>query len=128
MSKSKVFIVQEPMKRDQESGAMIPIMDFRKVLDYSDPIVCLPNGRVSLTPGPTIDALRNKLKDFSDDDYIVSVGDPSAIFITAMVAGQMNRNRCKLLKWDKDSRRYIEIQIDLNYRTRQREFNKGLED
>jgi hypothetical protein len=108
------------MKRDFATGQMTPVMDFRKVLEYGDPVVCLPPGRVSLAPGPTVDALKQALRDFTDDDYIVSVGDPSAIFIAAMVVGQNNRNKCKLLKWDKDARRYIQVTVDLNYRINQK--------
>lgn len=120
MSKrSTVYVIQEPLKKDPTTGQMIPVMDFRKVLEYGDPIVLLPPGRVSLSPGPTIDALKQSLKDFTDDDYIVSVGDPSAMFIAAMVVGQLNRNRCKLLKWDRESRQYIKVEVDLNYRIRQ---------
>lgn len=117
----RVFIPQEPMKRDKSTGQLVPVMDFGGVLEYGTPIVCLGTGRVSLTPGPTIDALKEKLRGFGDNDYIVSAGDPSAIFITAMIAGQINRDRCKLLKWDKASKRYIQVQIDLNYRKNQRE-------
>ena len=115
-ARPSVFIIQEPTKRDSITGEMIPIMDFRKVLEYGNPVVCLPTGRVSLAPGPTVDALKEKLRDFTDNDYLVAVGDPSAMFIAAMVVGQLNRNRCQLLKWDRDSRRYIKIQVDLNYR------------
>jgi hypothetical protein len=111
----RVFIIQEPVRRNADTGIMEPVMDFRPVMEYGDPVVCLKTGRVSLTPGPTIDALKDALRDFNDDDYIVSVGDPSAIFIAAMVIGQLNRNSCKLLKWDKTSRRYICVNIDLNY-------------
>ena len=114
----KCYIIQEPMRRDLQTGQLTPVMDFRRVLDYGDPVVCLPTGRVALAPGPTIDALKEKLKDYTDEDYIVSVGDPSAMFIAAMVIGQLNRNRCKLLKWDKNTSRYIQVDIDLNYRTR----------
>jgi hypothetical protein len=116
---SKVYIVQEPLKKDFNTGQMIPIMDFRSVLEYGDPVVLLQSGRVSLTPGPTIDAIREGLRDFTDDDYIVSVGDPSAIFITAMIAGEVNSGKCKLLKWDKVVKRYVCINIDLNFRRKQ---------
>ena len=115
---SKVFIIQEPTKVDGR-GVTQPVMDFRKVLEYGEPVVCLPSGRVSLTPGPTIDALRESLKGYTDDDYIVSVGDPSAIFIAAMVLGDLNRGCCNLLKWDKIAKKYIKVSIDLNYRRKE---------
>lgn len=116
--RSKCYIVQEPMKRDHSTGAMAPLMDFRKVLEYGDPVVCLPPGRVSLSPGPMIDTLREKLRNFTDNDYIVSAGDPTAIFAAAMVLCDINCGRVKALKWDKEARRYIEVQIDIYHRTR----------
>jgi hypothetical protein len=118
MSRVKVYIIQEPTKRDHATGATIPIMDFRKVVAYGDPVVCLPSGRVSLAPAPTVDALREKLRHFTDNDYIVSVGDPSAIFAAAMVASDVNNGRCKLLKWDKEAKQYISVQMDIHHRTR----------
>lgn len=115
---SKCYIIQEPMKWDYAKEQMVPVMDFRKVLEYGEPVICLSNGPVSLAPGPTIDTLREKLKDFTDNDFIVSVGDPSAIFIAAMILGDINRGKCNLLKWDKQSKRYIKVAIDIFYRTR----------
>ena len=115
---SRVFIIQEPLKFDEASKQMIPVMDFRKVQRYGEPVVCLQSGRVSLTPGPTVDALREALRDITDDDYIVSVGDPSAIFIAAMIVGEYNNGRCKLLKWDKVNRSYISVQVDTYFRSR----------
>lgn len=116
--KPRCFIVQEPMRVDVETGQVTPMMDFSKVLEYGDPVVCLPSGRVGFTPGPTVDNLREKLKDFSDNDYIVSVGDPTAIFVAAMVINEMNNGRCKLLKWDKNHRKYVCVSVDIHYRTR----------
>ena len=121
---SKVFVLQEPTKRD-EAGNLVPLMDFSALSEYGEKVVCLPPGRVSLTPGPTVDILTEVLRNFTDDDYIVSVGDPSAIFIAAMVVGRQNRHRCKLLKWDKDKRKYICIQVDLNHRVNQHRTSKG---
>lgn len=112
----KCYIVQEPMRRDSVSGQMVPVMDFRKVLEYGDPEVCLPTGKVALSPAPTVYQLRDKLRNFSDDDYLVAVGDPSAIAIAAVIACENNLGRMKLLKWDKDMRRYILVQIDIHNR------------
>lgn len=115
---AKVFIPQEPVKRDAVTGKFVPVMDFSKVLDYGDPVVCLKSGRVALTPGPTIDNLREVLRHFNDEDYIVSVGDPTVIFITAMIASDYNNGRVKLLKWDKKMSTYIKVDCDIHYRTR----------
>jgi len=108
-----VYIVQEPVKRDPVSGDNVSMFDFRKVLDYGDPVVCLPTGRVSLSPAPTVATLRDKLRNFCDDDYLVPTGDPSAIAIACAIACDNNLGKMKMLKWDKESRRYIMLQIDI---------------
>lgn len=119
MSNPRCFIIQEPTKI--EDGVPVPIMDFRRVLEYGDPVVLLPNGRVSLSPGPTIDTLTEALKTYTDEDYIVSVGDPTAIFTAAMIVGDRNNGKCNILKWDRVSRRYIKVVVDIHYRTRKGE-------
>jgi hypothetical protein len=47
-------------------------------------------------------------------DYLLFIGDPTAMSIVAVVAAQRNNGRFKCLKWDKRERRYIPIQIDFN--------------
>lgn len=116
--RGKCFIIQEPMKRDFSSRQMVPLMDFRKVLEYGDPVVCLPIGRMSLSPGPTVDILKTKLRNFCDDDYLVAVGDPSAIMMAGAIASEFNMGRFKMLKWDKESKQYIKVEVNLFNRTR----------
>lgn len=108
---SKVFIIQEPMKRDKETGEMVPMMNFKSAMDYGDLITCLPPGRVSLSPVPMVRKLVEALKDFSDDDYIVPVGDPTAIAAASAIAAKNNLGRLKILKWDRDYKRYIMVQL-----------------
>jgi hypothetical protein len=121
MSRPKVYILQEPFRRDEETGEMVPVMDFRKVISFGDPVVCLKPGRVSLSTAYTVDTLREVLSKFTDEDYIVSVGDPTAIFIAAMVIGDLNVGKCKMLKWDKDARQYVCVEVDIHHRTRRKE-------
>lgn len=109
----RVFIVQEPVKRDSETGELVPMMNFKRVLEYGSPIVCLPRGNVALSPAPTMDKLREKLKDFSDKDYLVCAGDPTCLAMAAIIAADRNRGKVTMLKWDKISKGYIEVRIDL---------------
>lgn len=109
---AKVFIVQEPMKRN-DSGRMVPIMNFKSAMEYGDIEVCLPTGRIALSPAPMIRRLNEVLKDFSDDDYLIAVGDPSAIAAAAAIASKHNRGKFKILKWDRDMSRYIHVAIEI---------------
>jgi hypothetical protein len=61
---------------------------------------------------PMIRFLREKLKDFSDDDYILPVGDPITIASVAAVASDINKGYFRMLKWDKRERKYMVIEIN----------------
>jgi hypothetical protein len=109
----RVFVVQEPMRRDPSTGDMVPMMNMKNVFEFGDPVVCLPNGQVSLSSVPTVTKLREVLRDYCDDDFLVAVGDPSAIAIASAIACDNNRGRMTLLKWDKDRRKYSKIDINI---------------
>lgn len=111
----RVFIPQEPMGRD-ENGRMKSLMNFAKAAKWGEPVVCLGSGPVALSPYPTKEALRECLRDFSDDDYIICVGDPSLIFMAAMIAGDVNRGRAKILKWDKELKDYLLVDVNIHQR------------
>jgi len=108
-----VYVVQEVMRRDSITGEMRPQFDLRKVLDFGDPVICLPGGRVGFSPAPTVRTLRDKLRNFCDDDYLVAIGDPSAIAIASAIACDNNMGRMNMLKWDKEAKTYIKVAIDL---------------
>ena len=99
----KVFVVQEVSGRN--------ILSAEK---YGELELLLPNNsQIVLSSGPTVRRLSQKLKNFSDDDYLLLMGDPSAIGIACAIASSNNRGRFKCLKWDKREFRYYPVQINL---------------
>jgi len=83
-------------------------------LDYGriEPILP-PNTQIVFSVVPTVRRIQRKLEKFSDADYLLLIGDPSAIGICCAVAASRNHGRFKCLKWDKLERRYIPIEVDL---------------
>jgi len=119
-----VFVLQEVMRKSAVIDGvtiMSPTIDFSNAIEYGDLVVCLPAGRVSLSPGPTIDTLKEKLRNFSDDDYLLPVGNPGLIAVAGAIAAENNMGRFKVLIWDKEVRRYIKVDYDLNYRRNRKE-------
>lgn len=108
---SRVFLPQEPMKKID--GVWMPTYDTRKLYDYGDVIVCVPPGRMILSTAPTVMTMKEKLSDFTDEDFIVGIGDPSLLGIICALAANYNRGKFKMLKWDKEMKRYIPVQVDL---------------
>lgn len=98
-----VYVVQEPTDKNIMSAkAFGPIQ------------ILLPPGQVAYSPGPTVYRLKQKLKNFCNDDYLLLIGDPVAIALAAEVAATMNVGKVKFLKWDRQERRYMAVVTDIN--------------
>jgi hypothetical protein len=41
------------------------------------------------------------------------IGDPAIIALAGAVVSEMNRGKFKVLKWDRDEKKYYDIEIDL---------------
>lgn len=110
---AKVYIVQEPLKRDRVTKELRPMMDFTPALVYGELEVLIQSSRPILTPAPLIHELKRKLKDFSDDDFLLAVGDTGLIAIASMVASKINHGRVNLLKWDRETRSYLKLAYEI---------------
>jgi hypothetical protein len=83
--------------------------------EYGEIKVLLPENRnIMFSAGAVCEELRVLLSNFSDADYLLLIGDPAAIGVAVAIALQWNKNRAKLLKWDRQERRYYPVSIDLN--------------
>ena len=111
MVMNKVYIVQEPMKRT--NNGLQPLMDLTPAANYGDIEILLPPGPVALSPSPMINELKKKLAHFKDEDFLVAVGDPTAIMAASIIAARANNGVINALKWDKQSRSYIKIRLEV---------------
>ena len=86
----------------------------RSAEKFGDLKVVLPDNRqIVLSSGPLTFKLKHALKDFNDNDYLLLMGDPAIIALAGAVASDVNGGRFKVLKWDRDEKRYYDIEIDL---------------
>lgn len=104
---SKVYVVCEPVSKEG-----IVKMDLSPAMEYGELEVLLGHSQSLLAPVPTVRKLRDKLENFSDNDYLLPVGDPVLMSTVAMVASYFNNGRVKFLKWDRLQRKYLVIQVD----------------
>ena len=80
----------------------------RSAEKFGDLKVLLPdNKQIVLSSGPLTHKLQKELKDFNENDYLLLIGDPAAI------AAKNNNGKFKVLKWDRDEKKYYDIEIDL---------------
>ena len=93
----------------QEMGRNI-----RSAEKFGDLKIVLPDNRqIVLSSGPLTHKLTKELSTFNDDDYLLLIGDPAIIALAGAIASKMNGGRFKVLKWDRDEKRYYDIEIDI---------------
>lgn len=116
MNQPVVYVVQEPTRWNHAARMMERTIDISPAAVYGRLEILLPPGKVMLSTQPMVQELRKKLKDFSDRDHLLAVGDPSAIAAAAMVAAMYNHGRIKMLKWHRETQAYISVQVDVTGR------------
>lgn len=104
-----VYIVQEPVRRNRTTGELEAAFDLTPAAAYGDLQILLPPGNVMLSSKPMTDKLTHALRKFTDDDYLLAIGDPTAYATATAIAAKHNMGRYKLLKWDRESRAYISV-------------------
>jgi hypothetical protein len=66
------------------------------------------------SPGPLIFKLRDRLKNYTSDDYLLLTGDPAIIGVACSIVSDITNGKYNLLKWDKQERKYYPIRINLH--------------
>jgi len=107
---SKVYVIQE-ISGTRDGRPKINIIGAAK---YGDFVFCLPEmAQMIFSPGPLIFKLRKGLKNFTTEDYLLLTGDPAIIGVACSIVSDITNGRYKLLKWDKQEKRYYPIEINL---------------
>ena len=107
-----VFVPQEVMYKNNKD-LLVPKFNIYAAEEFGEIKVLLPYGNVAMAPQPMIVKLRHTLKEFSDDDYILPMGDPAAIGAAMAIAADFNKGRVKLLKWRGKQHCYTVLKMNL---------------
>ena len=69
--------------------------------------------QIIFSPGPLIFKLRKGLEKYKRKDFLLLTGDPAIIGVACSIVSDLTNGKFKLLKWDKQERRYYPIAINL---------------
>jgi hypothetical protein len=83
-----------------------------------------PGKQITLSPAPVLRMFKSILKNYSDSDYILTMGDPVAIAIASIVASDVNNGVVNILKWDRENRAYYNVMLDYFGRKEKRKMSK----
>ena len=110
MKDRTIYVIQE-IPGTASGNPKINIMGAAK---YGEFKFLLPElSQMIFSPGPLIFKLRNLLKNFTQDDYLLLTGDPAINGVACSVVSDMTNGKYNLLKWDKQERQYYPIEINL---------------
>ena len=70
--------------------------------------------QIIFSPGPLIFKLRKGLQNYRSKDFLLLTGDPAIIGVACSIVSDMTNGKYKLLKWDKQERKYYPIEINLH--------------
>ena len=113
----RVFVVQDQ-----------PSMNISPALEYGEIVMMLDPGDHAFNPTRMINALRTIVEErnFEVSDYLLLIGDPVAIGCAMAITDQwLQANwdqpidegsagpKLKVLKWDRQNRRYLPIELGL---------------
>ncbi len=95
-----------------EEGVLQSVHDLTPASIYGQVEVLYAGRNPGLALQPIVQSMRRQLRDFSDDDYLLPLGDPVLIGIAASIAAEMNRGVVSFLRWDRQTRQYVEIKTN----------------
>ena len=122
----RVFVPHLPQKIKRDPRTQRPILDEngrKQYITYStykaaafgdiiDPPL-FPLGGEGYHTAPIIARVRQRLKDYCDDDCLLGMGDPAAIAAAAAIASDANRGRFNILRWDKEKGIYVKVPFNV---------------
>ena len=113
MSERKVYVVQE-IPGSQAGTPKINIMVAAAYSTTNDFNFLLPEfSQMIFSPGPLIFKLRKGLRNYTPEDYLLLTGDPAIIGVACSIVSDITNGKYKVLKWDKQERKYYPIEINL---------------
>ena len=108
--RTKVYVIQE-ISGTKEGKPKINILG---AAHYGVLKFLLPEmSQIIFSPGPLIMKLRQGLKDYTADDYLLLTGDPAIIGVACSIVSDITNGKYNVLKWDKQERKYYPIRINL---------------
>lgn len=110
---AKVYVVQNQHRLNHETGELVPKFDLAPAREFGEIVFLLSPSAAPFRPDSVVSELRKKLFDFSDDSYLLLIGNPALIGMAVALAAESNGGRVRVLQWSGRAREYTPIDIDL---------------
>lgn len=109
-----VYAVQCPLSRD-EKGQTIDRYDLLPAKEFGEVVRLLSPDARPFNPKPIIKELYEKLETFSDEDYLICIGNPILLSMAFSIACDINDGKVTLLQWHGYRQTYIPVVVDMGF-------------
>lgn len=111
---STVYVCQQTLKRDpMDRNKLLPKFDLEAASEYGEIKILIHPYTSAFNHDKIIPGLREELKNYCDDDYILPVGNPSMIGWVVALAAQYGGGVVKTLQYDGFSDSYNVVEATL---------------
>ena len=107
---SRVYCPQRPARWNQEAHLWVPTLNIHPAAKWGELVVMFDQS-ISRSEVLPIEAMRNIMRDFSAEDYLVAVGDPGLLAAASCIAVQRTGGSLRLLRWDRQARDYLLVEV-----------------
>lgn len=112
-TKPRVFVPMVPSRWDTTLSMWIPTVNIAPAERHGELNVLLPPDANRLHTAPLVAALKERMRDFGENDYLVALGDPSLLAAAACIAVRQTGGKLRMLKWDRRTADYLITEIAL---------------
>lgn len=104
-----VYVIQNHAVPDEATGLLKAKYDLSAAEEFGELVYLLSPIKVPNRPQEVIHQLQEKLSNFSDDDFLLLVGNPCFIGWATAIAAGTNNGRVQMLQWNGRRKRYYAI-------------------
>lgn len=111
---SKVFVVQEQLRFDLASGKNVPRFPTIENAQALGQLVFMlePNAH-PFNQSAVVGTFHKFLNEYSDDDYLILVGNPILLGMATAIAASYNSGRVNFLQWSPKGERYVLVHSEM---------------
>lgn len=109
----RVFIPHMPRRFDVTVNDWVPSVNVDPARKYGEILVVVDQNIPRTTLAPLLQSLKERMSTFTDEDYLLPLGDPALIAAAAGVALRQTGGLLRMLKWDRFTKDYIVTELKI---------------